>query len=40
MTGTFKPLYVIWRRERSIWTPDVEECVVDCVEENLDVSMR
>jgi hypothetical protein len=25
--------------ERSIWTPDVEECVLDCVKENPGVSM-
>jgi hypothetical protein len=30
----------IWRRERSVHTPDVEERVLDCAEENPDVSTR
>jgi hypothetical protein len=30
-TGIFKPASVDWGRERAIWTPDMEKCVLDHV---------
>jgi hypothetical protein len=38
-TGIFKSLAINQRRDRAIQTPGIEH-VLDCVEENLGVSMR
>jgi hypothetical protein len=38
-TEELEPLAITWGRERPIWTPDVEEPVMDCIE-NPGVSMR
>jgi hypothetical protein len=40
MPGTFKPVSMDGGRERAIRTPDMEECVLEHVDRDADVSTR